>query len=287
MKVLRTIVLLFFLIVSGVFGFYEYGLYRSRDEIAPVITADSDEIVVSVQDDTSAYVQGMKAMDNKDGDVTDSIVETAKSYFITGRTFRVNYVAFDSHNNVGTYSRMATFSDYTSPTFAIHAPLRFAGGNANTDLTGTITASDVCDGDITSQIKVLSNNMGYYYDSPESSTYQTTLQVMNSFGDIQELTVTVSMETSANYYKSSPALSEYLVYTGVNEGIDFSQYVMGIWSGGSSTPFENQMTYERGDVQIDASRVDYGTPGTYTVSFMLVKNGEVIGTTEMYVVVRG
>ncbi len=286
MKVLRTLVIIFFLIVSAVFGVYEYGIYKDRDEIAPVITADSDEVVVSVYDDTEAYVVGMQATDNKDGDVTDSIIETSKSYFISGTTFRVNYVAFDSHNNVGTYSRMATFSDYTSPTFAISSPLRYLASSSDGSLLDNITASDVCDGDITSQIKTITSDYSYYYSSQENSSYQVTLQVTNSFGDIQELTVSVSLETSANYYKSSPALSQYLVYTDLNHTIDYGSYLIGIWAGGSTTTFENQMNYSSSDVQIDSSNVDYSTPGTYTVNYMLYDNGKVVGTTSMYVVVR-
>ena len=69
------------------------------------------------------FLQGVKAEDDVDGDVTSTLSVAGKSNFIEEGVIRVDYAAFDSHNNIGTYSRKVIFDDYHSPRFASKAPL--------------------------------------------------------------------------------------------------------------------------------------------------------------------
>ena len=111
MKILRILILILFLITAGLFGVHEVRYFADRDDQPPVMTVDRDTLKLSVVADEKDYLQGIKAVDDKDGDVTDSLVIAGKSNFIEEGVIRVDYAAFDSHNNVGTCSRTVRYTD--------------------------------------------------------------------------------------------------------------------------------------------------------------------------------
>lgn len=69
------------------------------DKNGPVITFDSGENIVYTEgQDESVLIQGVVAVDKKDGDVSDSI--RVDSTIIDGDVIKVKYAAKDSNNNV-------------------------------------------------------------------------------------------------------------------------------------------------------------------------------------------
>ena len=80
-------------------------LYLRQDRTAPVISFGENDIVYTEDIDLSLLLNGITATDNKDGDVTDTLLiekisDTAKGDVI------VTYAALDSANNVAKASRI-------------------------------------------------------------------------------------------------------------------------------------------------------------------------------------
>lgn len=289
MKRLRILIVLFSIAVFGFYAVYRVREAMTSDYTAPVITADYDSILASVYTSDQELLTGMRASDNLDGDVTDSLVLVSKSKFILDKTRYVNYAAFDKNNNVGTYTRILSYTDYIPPHFSISQPLRFLEGNGNLNALNNISAYDCLDGDITKQIMITYGNKGVISDTVKGQNIN--LQVTNSAGDTATLELVYTTEDYNTFYLQSPSLSEYLIYTHAGEKPDYFSYLNGIWTGNNSRSFTDSEFDIYSDVRIDDSSVEYYTPGTYQVTYSLSrlrKDGirENLGTTVLYVVVE-
>ena len=290
MKRLRLLIILFSAAVFVIFGINRVRESMTSDYVPPVITAEYDAIQSSVHVTDQDLLTGMSATDNLDGDVSDSLFVVSKSKFIIRGTRRIGYAAFDKNNNVGTYTRMLTYTDYVSPHFALSQPFHFLEGNTNQDYLKYVTASDCLDGDITSQVRITFGNSVSVSDSVSSR--KVDLQVTNSAGDNATLELDALIEDYDTYYKQAPALTEYLIYTNVGTKPDYSSLLNGVVSGDRTRSFTDTSFDRYSDVSISDSSVDYYTPGTYLVSFRLsrqLKDGsrETLGTTNLIVVVEG
>ena len=278
MRALRILILIIFIVTGGLFGVHEVRHFADLDDKAPVLKIDHDEIALSVEAGEDEYLKGVTAADEHDGDVTDSIVIAGKSNFIEEGLIRVDYAAFDKHNNVGTASRNIRFTDYSSPRFASDQPfLLRKSTNYNFDF---IHASDVVDGDITNKVKVMYTSL---YSATDESPL--TLEATNSLGDIEKLDLTVRILTPQEYNQFRPALWEYIVYTGVGQEIEPWNYVAGVWQSGNPYSFEDTgFDYE--NISVDASAVDYWTPGVYEVVYYFDAPKRDQTATYLYIVVR-
>ena len=290
MKRLRLLIILFSAAVFVIFGINRVRESMTSDYVPPVITAEYDAIQSSVHVTDQDLLTGMSATDNLDGDVSDSLFVVSKSKFIIRGTRRIGYAAFDKNNNVGTYTRMLTYTDYVSPHFALSQPFHFLEGNTNQDYLKYVTASDCLDGDITSQVRITFGNSVSVSDSVSSR--KVDLQVTNSAGDNATLELDALIEDYDTYYKQAPALTEYLIYTNVGTKPDYSSLLNGVVSGDRTRSFTDTSFDRYSDDSISDSGVDYYTPGTYMVSFRLsrqLKDGsrETLGTTNLIVVVEG
>ncbi len=266
-KKIRILILIFFLVVTAVFGYSKVTAAMDADTQAPVISATADTIEVSVDADDSELLQGLTATDNRDGDVSDSLVVVSRTKFITTGEVNINYAAFDSHNNVGTYTRRVVYTDYTSPEFSAESPLVFRTSDTYPDYLEGITATDVLDGDLTSMIRM---SYGYSGTTNEDGTYTLplTIQVTNTAGDTSSLELEVSFLDDKTYSEDAPALSQYLVYTDAGDEITPSDYISGIRNGTTVRDFEDS-SYAIGDITYDDSTVDYNTPGVYQITYTL------------------
>ena len=118
MRIVRIIMVVFSILAAFVFGYTLYNRRVVDDKEAPVITADADSLMVSITATDEELLKGMKANDNLDGDITNTLVVLSKSKFISKGVLHANYAAFDSSKNVGTYTREITYVDYVSPRFS-------------------------------------------------------------------------------------------------------------------------------------------------------------------------
>ena len=289
MRKLRIMILIFFIAVLGIFVVTRVREELTADSSAPVITADTDAITVSVTATDEDLLAGMTASDNLDGDVTDTLMVVSKSKFISKGTLRVHYAAFDNNNNVGVYTRDVTYSDYHSPRYSISQPLCFLNGNSNDDYLQYITADDCLDGNITPQIRITYGETEAVDDSV--SVQSANLMVTNSAGDNAVLSIRIIHEDYSAYNVQAPALTNYVLYTTVGNRLNLRENVEGVWATGRVTLFRDSKFNINTDVTIDDSGVYYSVPGIYTVYYQLSQLDRSgvrvqLGTAELIVIVE-
>ena len=157
----KTASILLFAVSLALFLFCIFVREGGQDQSGPEIQMDQQEIQVSIAADDATLLQGVTATDRKDGDVTDSLVVESISNFIEKGRRKVSIVAFDSDNHVTRAERDIVYTDYTSPTFTLDAPLRFSMDAES--LTEGLHAQDCLDGDITSKIQMsFQDDISYY-----------------------------------------------------------------------------------------------------------------------------
>lgn len=277
MRILRIALLIMFVITAVVFGIDQYCSYKDRDVIAPVISVDKDVLNLSVDATDEDLLKGVSALDEHDGDVTTSLIIAGKSNFIEEGIIRVDYAAFDSHNNIGTYSRRVIYVDYHSPRFFSDVPL-ILRSESSYDFS-FLHAVDVLSGDISNKIKILSDSTAI----SNSSELPIEIEVTNSYGDVEKLDLVMDVLTNSEYNRIYPALSEYILYIPKGEKEDFSSYIIGIRQGDKLLQFEDT-GFSIGDIEIE-DYVDYSKPGIYTVTFSLWQSEKLTTKTKMTVIV--
>lgn len=104
----------------------------SSDKKGPMIKFDRDETLTYVEgQDDSVLLEGVTAVDKRDGDVTDTLFVAGKIIFADGQQLKVTYAAKDKHNNVTRADRIVAY-----------VPAEDAGGAEN----NTGDGSDVDNG---------------------------------------------------------------------------------------------------------------------------------------------
>ena len=289
MKKVRTIVIMFFLASCAIFSMYIFKTHMVEDNTPPEISCDSDEISVSVNAEDAEILQGVTAVDNRDWDITDSVTISSMSHFISKGRRTVTYIVFDKANQAGSIQRTLTYTDYTSPKIHLIKPLRYTPSEADkANLLEYMTAEDCLDGDITNQIRTTLSD-SYY--SLEPGEYELMIQVSNSAGDVCAVPVNVEIVDSSDREennKSYPMLSEYIVYTGVNQELDLDSYLSGIIQGTNEYTFEKDEKYleiTKEDITV-TSHVDYSKEGVYTVEYTYEGKEAPAAVTKLYVVVE-
>lgn len=250
------------------------------DTTPPVITIASEELAVSVHDDDAALLAGVTALDDRDGDVTADILVQGVSNF-DGETVVVTYAAFDAAGNVSKTMRTLRYTDYEPPRISQNAALVFSSA-LGSDVLSQLSAMDVIDGDISSQLKA--NLVSDSGSLTNPGTHQVEFRVTNSLGDTTYLTLPVDVY-SAGSYNAQVVLKDYLVY--VPRGADFSPsaYLVGLNVG-----FLDEVIDERSVLNIKTQNdVNTNIPGVYSVRYTVsYQRGSVeyVGYTRLNVVVE-
>ena len=110
--------------------------YSKRNSDRPVITSDTALLKISTADGGEGLLQGLKAYDATDGDITEKIMVASVSHFIAENTANVKYVVFDAHNNSATLTRKVEYTDYKAPVFKLLKSPVYTKGD-RFDLSGT------------------------------------------------------------------------------------------------------------------------------------------------------
>ena len=239
MRRLKIAVCLIFVASCVIFVGYTVKSKMLEDHTPPVITCKDKTVTLSVQTDQKkqkkALLKGVKAEDNRDGDLTSSVRIASMSHFIAPGKRTITYVVFDKANQVGTLERTIQYKDYTPPKIHLKAPLRYSTtevGKAN--LTENMKAEDCLDGDLTSQIRTsLDDGMS----NAAAGIYKVTVQVSNSAGDVCSVPLEVTVTESGDrqeQMKEYPVLSDYIAYTTVGHEIDPMSYVKGMEMNGAT-----------------------------------------------------
>lgn len=283
MKKLKLVSFVIFCISLAASLIFWFTQVRKGDRIGPVITMDQQELTVGLNATDEDFLQGVKAVDENDGDVTDSLVVESVSNFLGGGRRLVVYAAVDRHNNVSRANRIVQYEGYTSPKFHLKEPLCFESGGAskNEELLKNLTVKDKIDGDLSNQIKILTNSVVDLYTPGE---YPVKLQVSNSAGD------TVSFQATIHVYDATDRseipfihLKKYLVYTKKGDKLDAASYISKVCMGGdydSDVPGD----IDNSKVKIK-DEVDYDTPGSYEITYSVKSGKSRTGTVRLIVIV--
>jgi hypothetical protein len=296
----RIFVVIFFIISVLLFGGYTLIRAVTVDRTLPIIEMDSDEVTISVKGGDAAILEGIKASDEKDGDITGNLFVESKSTFIEKGIFKATIAVADSDNHVTKVERKVTYSDYRSPQFTLTEPLKFLTTRENRDdlnIAESLRANDVVDGDISNKIKISSEYSINGYTTGDS---HMEFIVTNSMGDTSKLPVTVNIY-SALEESGLPEiiLSNYLINTPVGAGADIEALIEqieyhndtfrrgedGNLYNGEFDAEGNPIMFDWSAIQIDTD-ADWNTPGVYEVKITFTDEAANLSNfTRCYVVV--
>lgn len=256
-KMQRVILALFILTLLAFCGLR---IYRqvTVDVTPPVITCSTDSIDVSVTAGEEALLQGVMASDDRDGDLTDQILIKGVSPSLTDSSAQVTYIVFDSANNMATVTRTVRYTDYEAPRFALSQPLVYSM-NQTVTLLDRLTASDVLDGDISSGIRITSQNV----INSQPGVYSVTAQVDSRLGSTVVLPLKVVITAGGPQLIT---LSDYLVYLPRGSAFDAAGYIQSVTAPDGTALSAGQVSIE--------SPVDTSVPGTYHVGYSVTAQGQ-------------
>ena len=186
MKYVRIAVVILLIASLGIYGAGVVREKQGEDPTRPVITSDREVLEIPVSYEEADLLEGLSASDERDGDLTDQILVGEFSQFVEKGVCNVSYVVFDSSNQAATLSRQVRFTDYVSPRITLSEPLVFTEGQTESAIE-RIGASDVLDGDITSLVRQNESDIDYR----TAGDYSITVEVTNSFGDLETETLPV------------------------------------------------------------------------------------------------
>lgn len=253
------------------------------DSTPPQITiAQAEQIpAISVRDPQTVLLQGVTAQDDRDGDVTVSVIVERLANISDSHEVKVTYAAFDSSGNVAKASRTIRYTDYEGPRFSLTKPLIYTYGTSF-DVLNAVEATDWVDGDIRHKIKTTLLD-------EESLTaegiHDVQFRVTNTLGDTQELVLPVEVQY-AGRYGAQLQLTEYLIYLNAGSSFRAESYLQEVIWRGQSTGLTGRIP---GGMKLTVDgTVDTQKPGVYPVAYTLSDAG---GTWSAYskliVVVEG
>ncbi|MBR2889529.1 MAG: DUF5011 domain-containing protein [Oscillospiraceae bacterium] len=252
------------------------------DSTAPVITVD-DSVMLEVSVlDRAALLTGVTAADDRDGDVTASIVVESARDITDDGCVTVTYAAFDSSGNVAKTTRTVRYTDYRSPRFTLSNSLVFTYGT-NFDVLKVVGAEDVLDGDI--GYRVRANSLEEVSLNTEG-VHRIRFRVNNSLGEMVELVLPVEVHYTGRY-NGELYLTDYLVYLEPGASFQPRDYLKEFIARGEGADLTEQLP---SDLTVAVSgTVDPNTPGVYPVSYTVkrtVGNVEYVGYARLMVVVE-
>ena len=190
MRKIQLAIILFFIISCVSFGVYYVIDWKNTDHNAPIISVEEDILTVKASASDADLLAGVTAQDVEDGDMTDQIQVASMTPLINGCERTVQYIVFDSADQLATATRKIVYEDYEAPKIYLKEPLRFTVDGFFNEIENYICmAEDMIDGDLTSKMRI-SYDLVYqsiygeiYGNSIEPGNYGISFQVSNSAGD--------------------------------------------------------------------------------------------------------
>ena len=250
----------------GLFACYHVWVHNRLDTAGPELIIEEGLLEVSVSATDQDLMQGIRAVEDRDGDVTASILVESIYGIDENNMTTVTYAAFDRAGNVSKVQRQVRYVDYEHPKFELYGSLTFAYGSGF-NLLEYLGAEDVIEGDIRRRVHatLVSDTKGIEMEG----RHQVKLQVTNSLGDISELVVPVEVY-DPEWYSADVQLSEYLVYLERGKKLDARSYLKKFIFRGEP------IDVSRGtpsDITVDINNgVKSDVPGVYEVTYILSKS---------------
>ena len=284
MRIFRRLIVALFIVSLALYVGVDIWEARTTDTDGPALTSDVETLELSVTDPEETLLSGLTASDEKDGDLTDNILISGKSFFTEPGVLTVDYVVFDSDNNFASLSRKVCYTDYTSPEFSVEGSLYFVR-SSSISVVDSITATDVLDGDISDQISLVSSEV----DSDQAGTYAITIEVTNSYGDRVEADAYVIVGSSST--QTGLILNNTFFYLDPGESFTASDAISGFVSPktGESLSVLGMTVYEDGGAAYTITTkgtVDTSTPGCYLVEYIWTDGEDESGSVWLSVIVR-
>ena len=253
-------------VAIGLFSAYQIWIHNNLDTTGPVITVEENMLEISVEDPQEALMQGITAMDDRDGDVTGRMLVESIYGITEDNVTTVTYAAFDRAGNVSKLQRQVRYKDYESPKLELYGSLCFPGG-VNVDVLEYVGARDVIEDDIRRRVRatLISNTKAIN----NIGSHVVRFQVTNSLGDTTQADIPVEVY-DPEWYTAYVGLREYLVYLKVGDSFDPESYLKTFQVRGDSIDVSRGVP-EDVYCSID-STVSTRRPGVYTVDYNLSKN---------------
>lgn len=270
-------------LVLSILALVAYRVYDGlgTDTTAPEITVNAEALEVSVHDGKDVLLQGIAAADDRDGDVTGSLVVEGIGEINDANEVTVTYAAFDRSGNVAKAKRTVRYTDYESLRFALNRPMVYAAGSS-IDVLAAIQAEDMVDGDISYRIKATSLDETAV---TAAGLHSVRFRVTNSMGDTVELVLPVEVYTER--YNAELTLTDYLVYLKAGEQFDYMDYLDTFTVRDEVTKLHG--TIPSGVVLHVTGWVDTQTPGVYGLLMTMTQEQGTMsyaGCTQLVVVVE-
>lgn len=263
MKRWNVMLLLVMAAAVGLFGCYLLWIHNNLDTTGPVITVEEGLLEISVKDPAEALMQGVRAVDDRDGDVTAGVLIESIYGINENKESTVTYAAFDAAGNVTKTQRVIRYRDYHAPRFTLSRSLTYAYGR-KIDLLQDVGAEDVLEGSIGRRIHAALISETASIET--EGVHQVKLQVANSLGDTVQLVVPVEVY-DPEWYNAEVTLSSYLVYLKAGTQFNPRSYLKSFVVRGEVQNI-NGITPEGISVEID-SKVRMDVPGLYEVRYVL------------------
>lgn len=259
----RKIILHILILAVAIASFFLFRAYVrfTTDSKPPEFRVEEGMLEISVSDPESVLMQGISAKDNRDGDVSHTILVESITAINDDHVATVTYAAFDRSGNISKIQRKVRYTDYHAPKIVLTHPACFSNGTGDT-LMNYVGAQDVIDGDIGRRVRAtLVSNTGSLNNE---GIHTVHLSVNNSLGDAVQLDLPVEIYPTG-LYNARLSLKEYIVYL----------------PKGSAFRAEDYLDFfEYGDKTISLSRtapmgfsikcgntVQTNVPGVYSVSY--------------------
>ena len=246
--------------IASFFLFRAY-MRVTTDSKPPVISVDEGVLELSVSDPESALLQGVSARDNRDGDVSHTILVESVTAINDEHIATVTYAAFDRSGNISKTQRKVHYTDYHSPRITLSHPACFAGESGQ-DMMDFVGAEDVLEGDIGRRVRAtLVSNTG---SLNKEGVHTVRLGVTNSLGDSVQLEIPIEIYPHG-LYSAQLELKDYIIYLPkgsvfrAENYLDSFHYANKTISLTRSQPVDFSVKYT-GTVQTNV-------PGVYSVSY--------------------
>lgn len=176
------------LCITSLVLFIVYCCFDRWQSTEPWITAEMEEIKVSVKDERSSWLRGMTAGVRDDATLTDRIRLTHLGRMTDDDTMRVIFSVTDDLGRSASFIRTIRFRDYSPPEFRLLRAPEFELG-ADVVLNELIMVIDPIEGDITHKVKMVSSNL----NTSKAGTYEVLLTVENCYGVSVDYTLTITI----------------------------------------------------------------------------------------------
>ncbi len=243
-----------------------YGYVRAEDLYVannqPSINAQD---IVIKQGESLNLLNGVTATDLEDGDLTSKIVVMGEVDTNTAGNYTITYTVED--NSRFQASKQITVTVLPSDAPHINASDKTVPQYTTFEPLSDVTATDHLDGDITANIKVITNEV----DTSNLGTYKVVYEVTNSFGKTtrKEITVTVIP-------------NEPPVIIANNKTITV---------GEAFNPLQGVTAVDKEDgvitnIEIESNNVDTSKPGVYEITYRVVDKANNVVTKKIQVIVE-